>query len=163
MKEIAITRGRIVLVDDGDYERLIRRKWQYLAKRDSGIGYAIRTDKINGKKCGVLMHREILGLPIGREPRVDHRDSNGLNNQKENLRIATQLENSRNRARGALNTSGYKGVCWHKRAKKWAVSIRYDGKRMHLGLFANKIAAAAVYDDAARKLFGEFAKCNFGK
>lgn len=109
------------------------------------------------------MHREILGLPIGREPRVDHRDSNGLNNQKENLRIATQLENSRNRARGALNTSGYKGVCWHKRAKKWAVSIRYDGKRMHLGLFANKIAAAAVYDDAARKLFGEFAKCNFGK
>lgn len=161
MKEIPISNGRLVMVDNEDYERLINRKWQYLAKRDSGIGYAVRTVKINGKKRGILMHREILGLPVGREPRVDHRDSNGLNNQKGNLRLATQIENARNRIINSSNTSGYKGVCWHKQTKKWIAAIRCEGKRKYLGIFNDRIEAARAYDAAAREFHGEFARCNF--
>lgn len=62
---------------------------------------------------------------------------------------------------GRNNTSGYKGVYWHKRLKKWYVGIRNNGKLLHLGYFSNPEDAAKVYDHAAVEIHKEFAVLNF--
>jgi hypothetical protein len=90
---------------------------------------------------------------------VDHRDLNGLNNQKYNLRKCTHAENSRNRI--ATSASGFKGVSWHKRRGKWEAHIRMHGRKRYLGSFDNPVLAARCYDVAARRLFGSFARTNF--
>lgn len=59
------------------------------------------------------------------------------------------------------NISGFKGVYWHKVANKWQAQIQANGKRIYLGLFASKIEAAHVYDEAAIRHFGEFASTNY--
>jgi hypothetical protein len=90
----------------------------------------------------------------------DHRDRDGLNNQRRNLRPANYAENNRNSRRRVNNTSGYTGVYWQKQNKKWAVQIQVAGKHRHLGLFTNRIKAAKTYNRAARKFYGKFAKLN---
>jgi len=105
------------------------------------------------------MHILITGYKIGR--RVDHINGNGLDNRRSNLRIATSQQNNRNRKICNLNTSGFKGVRLDR--NKWRADIRIDGKRKNLGRFVNPEAAAAAYDEAARKYFGEFATLNFPK
>jgi len=90
------------------------------------------------------------------KPCVDHIDGNKQNNCLSNLRWATRVENNRNRKKQRNNTSDYTGVSFHKRDGKWEAQIRIDGKKKHLGYFHTKEEAAAVYEKAARKEFGEF-------
>ena len=90
-------------------------------------------------------------------------DGNGLNNQRNNLRICTRKENTRNRRIGSKNTSGYKGVYLNKELNKWRAHIRINGHLYVLGLFENKEDAARTYDEAARLHFGEYAWLNFDK
>ena len=91
---------------------------------------------------------------------IDHIDGDGLNNRLENLRQATRSENCWNRGAQSTNTSGYKGVCWHKNRNKWVASITADGRQKHLGYFKTPELAYAAYCDAAVILHGDFA--NFG-
>ena len=157
MKEIPLTQGKVALVDDGDFEWLSKFKWHALKR--GNVFYAGRSSpRDNGKKRMIIMHREILGLKPG-DPGVDHRDGNGLNNRRENLRRATKSQNAMNQQK-TRGTSRFKGVRWHKDCKKWTAEIKFDGKKKHLGLFNTEEEAAKAYNRKAEELFGEYANLN---
>lgn len=101
-----------------------------------------------------------MGMRDSEKAHIDHEDRNPLNNHKNNLRFCTYSENSRNRGKPTTNTSGYKGVSWFKRDKKWKAQIMVEGKGFCLGSFKNKIDAARAYNRAALKYHGEFACLN---
>jgi hypothetical protein len=160
MKEIPLTKGKIALVDDADYERVValgkwcasqhsRTAW-YAKKRISGPDRASR--KI------IIMHRFILGLSEPR-PLVDHVNGNGLDNRRENLRLATQSQNQQNR--GPSYGRKLKGVCFDKSDGRWLASIRINGISRSLGRFGTPEEAARAYDAADRRHFGAFARLNF--
>jgi hypothetical protein len=85
-KEIPLTQGKVAVVDEEDFDRLNKHKWY--ACKNGNTFYALRKSNVNGKRLTILMHREILGLKPG-DPGVDHRDGNGLNNRRKNLRLAS--------------------------------------------------------------------------
>lgn len=91
---------------------------------------------------------------------IDHVNGNGLDNRRVNLRFASRSENCSNCRPSRNNRSGYKGVHWHKGAKKWRSQIKTNGKRIHLGYFENKNDAARAYNEAAIRLHGSFARLN---
>ena len=161
MKIIPLTQGKVALVDDEDFDWLSQYKW--CAIKDSKRSYiyyvARTTPKQNGKQRMIMMHREILGLPKGVQ--TDHRNGNGLDNQKANLRPATHQQNQFNRQSHHKGTSKYKGVGWHKSTQKWRAHIGFNCKLIHLGLFDDEKEAAKAYDCKAKELFGEFANLNF--
>ena len=89
---------------------------------------------------------------------VDHIDGNPSNNRLVNLRLATHQQNCSNRRIPITNTSGIKGVHWHKAAGKWAAVIKVNQRGIHLGTFENKEDAAKAYWEAAQKYHGKFAR-----
>lgn len=91
---------------------------------------------------------------------IDHVNSDGFDNRWSNLRLATQEENTRNAKRRSDNTSGFKGVHWRERDKKWNARIWANGKRLHLGSFETAEAAHAAYCVAAKTFHGDFARTN---
>ena len=105
------------------------------------------------------MHREILKPPKNVE--TDHKDGNGLNNQRYNLRWATKTQNRQNQRPQEGCTSRFKGVRWDKNARKWRACIKVQGKQVHLGFYSLEIDAARAYDNAALLYFKEFARTNF--
>ena len=110
---------------------------------------------------GYHAHRIIFLMHRGYLPdEIDHIDGNGLNNDIENLRAATRSQNGRNRGAPKHNTSGFKGVSWHKKSNKWRAVIKFGGKQRHLGYLDTPEAAHEAYKAAATKLHKEFA--NFG-
>lgn len=158
MREIPLTRGQIALVDDGDYESLAKHKWCASFRKKTKTFVAVRaTPRIEGKRI-ILMHREIMGLEFGDKRKVDHIDRPAtLNNQRSNLRIATNAENMWNSGIRPHNKSGYKGVFWSKSAERWTSQIRCNGIKHHLGYFDTAKDAYAAYCAAALRLHGEFA------
>lgn len=155
MKEIPLTRGYVALVDDGDFDSLNKFKWFALVSEHTV--YATRMAP-RPKRFAIYMHREILGIKSGV---VDHRDRNGLNNQRANLRAATQQGNTANSKKPSdAMTSKYKGVWFDSARGKWAARIGFNNRGIHLGRFLTEAEAAKVYNDAAIKLFGEFARIN---
>lgn len=102
------------------------------------------------------MHRVILGLEKGDKLEGDHKDGNGLNNQRRNLRVATRTENHHNRTKYKTNTSGFKGVS--AKSNRWMAKINIGGKAKHLGYFDTPELAAAAYAKAAKKHHKEFAR-----
>jgi len=159
MREIKLSQGKVALVDDEDFESLNTHKWFALKIRNTF--YAVRSRWVNGKQQSpVLMHREILCL-IDPKVKTDHKDHNGLNNQRENIRPCTNQENMRNCSRRKSNTSGYKGVCYHKRDKAWRAQIRtIDGKYKTIGSFSSPLEAAIAYNKSAIIHHGKFAHLN---
>jgi hypothetical protein len=164
MKEIRLSchgknRGKYVaLIDDEDYERVNQFKW-CVYKNGKNL-YAQRAILIEGVKSAQSLHRFIMNAQSA-DPQIDHKDGNGLNNQKLNLRFCTHGENMANSKPRIEKSSIYKGVLYHSRDKKYAVSIQHNKKRINLGYFDNEIDAAKVYDKKALELFGEFARPNF--
>ena len=155
MKEITLTKGKVALVDDEDFEHLSGRKWTTL--KAPGTFYAYRKDS---NRKSILMHREIIDPPRGMQ--TDHKDRDGLNNQRNNLRICTQAQNNANtRHLGRRNTTGFRGVFYFEERNKWVARISIKNKPHHLGIFTDKESAALAYDNAARKHFGEFASLNY--
>lgn len=154
MKTIKLTQGQSVLVDDLDYKYLNQFKWYPSIQKNTT--YAIRNSKVNGKWITIRMHREIMNTSKGML--TDHKDSDGLNNQRSNLRECSISENSRNKR--PYGISKYLGVSWHPGSAKWMSAIQVNGKRKSLGYFDNEIEAAIMYNIAARKYYGEFANPN---
>lgn len=159
VRAISLTRGMVVIVDAADYEWLNQWRWYALKTSRSGAYGAARTIYVPGSKCRtVLMHRVIMGDD---DPRlVDHVDGNQLNNTRANLRFCTIRQNNFNRKHEKGSSSRYKGVFWEKSRKKWKSGIRCDGKPITLGFFVDEWEAAQRYNEAARELFGEFARLN---
>ena len=176
MKYINLNKGYRAIVDDEDYERLLTfegvyrykknktRRW-FIIECDDGQLYAVgncRAEKDRWTR--ERMHRVILHV---KDPalRVDHINGNGLDNQKHNLRIATNQQNAWNMKKpvhrsGKLMSSLYKGVSWNRQVKKWQAHIRANGKSKYLGLFVHEQEAAKAYNDAASQKFGNFARIN---
>jgi hypothetical protein len=157
---IPLTQGVVALVDADMVPVLAENLW--FAVRDQRAWYAVRTIRAGGRQT-VYMHREIMDAPPDLE--VDHERHRPLadkviDNRRENLRICTTQQNQCNRRPQCGGTSAFKGVRWHKRDRKWHARIQVDGKTKHLGNFTDEIAAAAAYDAAALKHFGEFALTN---
>ena len=153
MKEIALTQGKVAVVDNEDFAELNKFKWH--AIKMGNAYYAVRSKKAQM----ILMHRVILGAVLKQQ--IDHRDHNGLNNQRDNIRLCSRAQNGMNRRKQKNTSSQYKGVCWDKQNKKWVAYIYYQGKGIHLGYFREEKDAARTYDNRAKELFGEFAETNF--
>jgi hypothetical protein len=157
---IPLTQGKVALIDDCD-AHLAAFKWCAKRDRDGRKWYAIRkAPRDGGPGRRMWLHREVLGVT---DPKVevDHKDGNGLDCRRHNLRAATTQQNQANRGVQANNTSGFKGVNWRKRDRKWRAQIRVSGRNRGLGHYATPEDAARAYDAAAREAFGEFAFLNF--
>lgn len=142
-------KGQFALVDDCDFDELSQYTWYYRAD-----GYAFR--HAVGRPSMVRMHRQIVAAQPGVE--IDHRDGNGLNNTRANLRLATATQNRQNMRGHKNSASQYKGVNWHD--KGWRARIKVFGKEIFLGLFVTQREAVLAYNEAAQKYFGEFARLN---
>lgn len=155
MSEIKLTQGKVALVDDDDFEWLNQWKW-YLGKGN----YATRdiTNPLTKKREKVYMHRLLTKTP--KKLYTDHINGDSLDNRKENLRIVTHHQNMKNMKMHKDNTSGYKGVSWHKKANKWESQIMISGKKKHLGLYKQAKIAALAYNIASIGYNGKFAHLN---
>lgn len=156
MKTLLLTRGRVALVDDADFEMVSHWKWSWEGR------YAIRRETSGGRPRVCYLHRMLM-LP-GPGELVDHINGDKLDNRRCNLRIATKQQNARNGRSHAGSTSAFKGVSWDGRSGSWRATITTSpGTLIDLGHFADEQSAARAYDDAASRCFGEFALPNFAE
>jgi len=151
--------GHFVKVDPEDVPLCLSLKLRIVNKtRHKKIKlYVEHCDRVNGHHVHASLHRMILGVT---DPTilVDHRDGDGLNCKRSNLRETNHAGNSQNASRRADNTSGYRGVTFNKLSGKWQASIQREKVKKHLGLFPTAELAHEAYATAARELHGEFAK-----
>ncbi|MFH1371423.1 MAG: HNH endonuclease [Planctomycetota bacterium] len=160
---IDLKRFKFAIVDKEDYDRLRKRSWR--CRRFDDCWYAVRWVRASEKsnKTVAWMHRAVLEAPEG--TLVDHKNHNGLDNRKDNLRLATYSQNMQNRRKiRRACSSRFKGVMFRKevhRRRRWRGSIKVGGWMIELGMFKTEVEAARAYDAAAKKHFGEFACLNF--
>lgn len=152
---IRCSSGKYALIDPEDYEYLSKFNWNDY----TGYPRTFRRRKSeNNKLIGTSMHALILKAPKGLA--IDHINGNTLDNRKKNLRIVTSQQNGCNRKLGSNNTTGYKGVTYHKRDRLYQSSIKIKGKRQYLGWFKTAEEAANAYNKASKILHGEFGRIN---
>jgi hypothetical protein len=152
LKTVPLTRGYYAIVDDEDYFRVSVISW--FAKVSSNGKTARAVGNIKGKK--VPMSRFLLNATAGSV--VDHIDGNPLNNQKKNLRICSQSQNLMNQRVRDDNSSGVKGVSYHKQSMTWHAYIQVNGKRKNIGFFYSKDEAISARREAETKVYGEYAR-----
>lgn len=153
---VTLTRGKVAVIDAADVDLVRGGNWQAMPRHDGLTFYAARTET-NPTRHLVQMHRLISGALDGEEP--DHRDGDGLNNRRVNLRVGSKADNQKNR-RHTSNMHGLKGVYWDGFRDKFGASITVDGKRKMLGRFPTKEDAGRAYDAAAIRCFGDLAATN---
>jgi hypothetical protein len=151
-----IGRNHIAIVDLDMLSKLTPYKWHFhKAKKGRTAGYVYT--RIDGKE--VKMHQFILGKKEKLE--IDHKNGNGLDNRKRNLRHCSHGVNVQNsKGRGS---SRFKGVSKHHENNKWQVRITYKKQLYFLGVFDDQYDAAREYDKKAKELYGENAYLNFPK
>jgi hypothetical protein len=158
VKEISLTGkhgiGKVALVDDEDYELVSRYRWY--AKVTGPNIYAVASSRGGTRAANrpIRMHKLLTGWD-----ETDHRNGNGLDNRRFNLRPATRSQNLMNRSSGRMDKTGFKGVRFE--AGKWRAAIKANGVRKHIGYFSSPELAAHAYDVVALELHGEFARLNF--
>ncbi len=157
-REIPLSRGKVTLVDDADYEELEAHRWLANGPHSNGKFYAVRYERVGGSRATIYMHRQIMQPGVGRV--VDHINGDPLDNRRANLRISSQAFNTVNRD-GVLSATGYRGVFidWGRRCFIAALSI--EGLHVNIGRCASAREAAEAYDAAARERHGQFARLNF--
>ncbi len=141
MREVTLTRGKFALVDDADYALVAQHKWYALKVKN--CYYAARS--VWNPRRIILMHRVIMGLQPCDEEVTDHRNRNGLDNQRCNLKVCTQQENLRNR--------GAKGA--YKKGNRWVSQITIDGACKYIGCFGTEVEACTAFQKQKQELFGD--------
>jgi hypothetical protein len=157
--EIPLTMGKVAVIDAEDAERVTAHKWTATFNRRTGKYYAKRSVGGRGHQRTVYLHLFIMNAEQGRQ--VDHKNGNGLDNRKSNLRLATSGQNRQNEPVRSTSKSGFKGVSFSKALGKWEAQISDKGKGVRLGYFDTPEDAARAYDRKAKEIFGEFAWLNF--
>lgn len=150
---VPLTKGKFALIDSVHADLVGQWDWQALKSTSTGLYYAVRNDRSEGRM--VYMHRLIMDEPASH---VDHASGDGLDNRLENLREATPTLNGANMRKPAHNTSGFKGVGYHKQTGKWRAYIKVNQRNIHLGLHETPESAHAAYAAAAEQHFGAFAR-----
>lgn len=143
----------LVLIDEGDYDA-IKGNTLYLSKKANGFYVMIC---LGGNKSKPL-HSYLMKPPNGLM--IDHKNRNGLDNRRENIRIATKAQNSYNKFDEKKSTSKFKGVYWAKDKDMWCARITLNDKVIAGGYFKCKIDAAHRYNELAMEHFGDFAYLN---
>jgi len=154
MKLIPLTQNRSAMVDDSDFDELMKCKWFAHWNRDTLSFYARRNSvKVNRKQSTISMHRVILGLT---NPKIkgDHKNHDTLDNQRDNLRAVTNSQNLMNRRGAARNSkTGVRGVSAD--GPSYRALIWVGGKNLNLGTFPTIALASEAYASANKKYYGE--------
>jgi hypothetical protein len=147
------------LVDDSDYDLVMAHRWFIETTDTPNLIYAATRIWRRGatRRVEIMMHKMLTGWP-----KTDHIDHNGLNNQRHNLRPATQSQNMMNGRHRRDSRNRFKGIYYNPaHSRKYRAYITLNGKRRSLGWFDDDVSAALAYDAAARELFGPYACLNF--
>jgi HNH endonuclease/AP2 domain len=155
-RTIPLHGGFEAIVNAKDFKRVSEHLW--FVKISYDTAYARRVIRSGGVARYQGLHTYLINPKNGRE--VDHRNGNGLDNRRSNLRPATHRQNQRNRKK-VNGASKYKGVSWCKRTRRWESYIHVNGKKRLLGHFKVESDAAGAYDKAARIYYRNFASLNF--
>lgn len=161
---IPLSKGLFAKVNPEDYGELSKYKW-HATRAATGAFYAQRNERVApgsgpGRRRTVSMQRLVCAANGGAV--VDHKNHDTLDNRRANLRVCTRAENNRNAKAKKSNKTGYKGVCFYPSKNKFLASITLNRKQISLGLFSTASDAAFAYDEAAKRLHGEFACVNGG-
>jgi AP2 domain len=153
---IPLTRGKSAIVDEVDYEPLSQWRWYAKAQRCGFYAYRRGAKSLHGP-THIGMARQLLGLT---NPKIfaEHKNGNGLDNRRANIRPATAKQNAANTSKQRNNTSGFKGVWWRGNRQKWVAQIVVGGKSVYLGSFSRPQDASREYNAKAIELHGEFAR-----
>lgn len=151
-------------VDDSDYPQLMVWRWNLIIN-PQGVRYGHRFTTKRGANQHIFIHQVVKAMELEESPidfpyrLIDHRDHDGLNNRRVNLRLASVSQNNCNQRKRKDNSTGYKGVAiFHDRFRS---RITFEGRVYYLGVYFTAKEAALAYDVAAIRLHGEFAVLNF--
>lgn len=138
------SRTAFVKLDVADYAWAVQHRWTISAQR--GTRYACRSHGPRGASRSIPLHRQLMGLERGDPRQVDHRNGDGLDNRRSNLRVVTLAQNLQNRVRPNKNatTSRYRGVSWRSRDSKWVADVKLNRVAVRLGYFDTEEAANAA-------------------
>lgn len=157
--KLPLSKGYMAVIDAVDAE-VAMHKWSSHITPE-GV-YAERSYQGLTKRCKERLHSvimaRVLGRPLERGEEVDHKDRDGLNNRRENLRLATSSQNKYNRKMQSNNQAGHKGIYYDKSRNKWIAKIGYQNRQIYLGRFNSPEAAFEAYCTAAAELHKEFAR-----
>lgn len=149
---VQLTQGYEAIIDAVDVPLVRGRNWYALRNRNA-VYAATTVRQADGREKTIYMHTVLSGFG-----QTDHKDRDGLNNRRANLRDATDSQNAMNRRRQANNSTGFKGVSLHKRIGLYQARISANRTRIHLGYFETPQMAHAAYLAAAKKIHGEFGR-----
>lgn len=156
-----LTHGKWGVVDLSDADKASEYEWLAQRRNPDGTFYVVRYCRpvIGSRKVScVSLHQTIMGkAPEGKM--WDHKDGDGLNNRRYNLRLSTRGQNRQNSQKVKIGASKFKGVLRHR--ENWKACIKSKGINYHIGCFSTELEAAKAYDTKAKELFGEFARPNF--
>ena len=149
MKTLLCKCGSQIFVDDSDFDEVKHLHWNC---RSTGCVFTTLNH------VDLPIANLILNVPQGQI--VDHKDLNGHNNLRSNLRAATKAQNNYNRGPHRNSQTGIKGVFYCKQTGKWRVQVKRGDTRLNVGRFATIEEAKEAYNKAAKELHGEFAYQN---
>jgi hypothetical protein len=158
-RKIPLGQDKFTIVTPSDFYSLNNFQW-YAQQTDRNV-YAVRFILNPGQRPKIIsMHRDLMNSP--KDLLVDHRNCDGLDNHRANLRLATHSQNQCNkRKRRSKTSSRFIGVSLDKGTGRWCAIIKAEGKSKWLGRFVSELDAARAYDNAARKYHKDFARLNF--
>lgn len=157
MIEFEITKGFKAIIDSEDAYLIKDFKWVADVRRH-GLVYVKAVKIISGKQRSYYLHRLVMQAKKGTI--IDHKNHNGLDNRKVNLRLATPSQNLSNKRHLLKTSSIYKGVCFDKTHRRWVARIKVNNKTKKIGTFTSEVEAALAYNSHVKQLHGEFGILN---
>lgn len=148
----------VVYYDEQDQDLINGHNWVIHKADRTFYVRATLWDKELKKSKYAYMHRLIINAMKGQQ--VDHKDRNGLNNKRNNLRLCNNSQNNANKPAKTTNKTGYRGVHFNKIRKRYMAYLFINGKRIFGGYFKKVEDAAIKYNELSLKYHGEFAWLN---